>query len=470
MDAERFDALSKRVATPTTRRATLGAMVASVLGLAGAPPVARAAPGQTCTMAFIAGVRLGPSINTMLATGATQPGQLQGKLSFTLDEDGKLEKASLTLPNNTSLPVVGQATGNSLQMRIKLDERTALVALGVGEADIADCKGAIDGTTAGPQIGDLGDWHARAQGLTGEPTATGGGKAGKGGKGAAAAGGSAANPQGGGGKKGGKQGGPQGGGQSGPQGGGGGRQGGATGPKGPTGGKAGSTGPTGGATGPASVTGPTGPAGTPPNCSKGQTACGNSCVDLQTDARNCGACGAKCRGNGSTCAKGACNFEQTVTCAPGLAKCNGKCVKLNNDDNNCGGCGNSCGGLDCVNSVCGGTCPADRPDDCGDCVNTRTDPNNCGGCFVACAAGQTCTNGVCGNNPGGVCPAGQTNCSGTCVKLNNDDNNCGACGNSCGGQDCGNSVCGGTRSGDWPGDCGDCVNNETDPNKCGSCF
>ena len=106
------------------------------------------------------------------ASRRTQPGQLQGKLSFTLDESGNLEKATLTLPNDTSLPVVGQATGNSLQMRIILDGREALVAMGVGEADIADCKGAVDGTTAGPQIGDLGDWHARAQGLTGQPAAT----------------------------------------------------------------------------------------------------------------------------------------------------------------------------------------------------------------------------------------------------------------------------------------------------------
>src|SRR5690242_16727287 len=142
MDPKRFDALSKRVATPTTRRATLATMVASVLGLASAPPVVRAAPGQTCTMAVVAAVRLGPSLTKPLASGATQPGQLQGKLSFTLTNSGKLDNATLTLPNNTSLPVIGQATGTSLQMRITLDGRTALVAMGVGESDIADCTGA----------------------------------------------------------------------------------------------------------------------------------------------------------------------------------------------------------------------------------------------------------------------------------------------------------------------------------------
>ena len=155
MDADRFDALSKRVATPTTRRATLGAMIASAFGLAGTASLVQAAPGQTCTMAFVAAVRLGPSQNQALTPGGTSPGQLQGELSFTLSNDGKLEHAALKLSNNTSLPVVGQATGNTLQLRIGLGGRQALIALGVGEGEIAACTGAVDGTTAGPQIGDL---------------------------------------------------------------------------------------------------------------------------------------------------------------------------------------------------------------------------------------------------------------------------------------------------------------------------
>ena len=124
MDANRFDALSKRVAAPATRRATLGAMVASALGIAGTAPVAKAAQGQVCTMAFVAAVRLGPSVSQALASGGNQPGQLQGELSFSLSKTGKLEQAALKLPNNTNLPVVGQAIGNALQLRIALDGRT----------------------------------------------------------------------------------------------------------------------------------------------------------------------------------------------------------------------------------------------------------------------------------------------------------------------------------------------------------
>jgi hypothetical protein len=447
MDADRFDALAKRVVTPATRRATLGAMVAGVLGLAGASPVARAAPGQTCTMAFVAAVRIGPSINKPLAPGATQPGQLQGKLSFTLDQSGKLDNATLTLPDNTSLPVSGQAIGSSLQMRITLDGKTALVAMGVGESDIADCTGVIDGTTAGPQIGDLGDWHGRAQGLTGQP-------------------------QQGGGKKGGQQGGGQTG-STGPTGPSGGKKGGS-----PGGGQAGPTGPTAGrtrgATGPAGATGPTGPTGTPPTCSAGQTACGTVCVDLQTDATNCGACGAKCQG-ADRCVAGACKTAQGAACASGLVLCGATCVKLNNDDNNCGACGNACNGLDCVDGVCGGSCPPDRPDDCGDCVDTQNDPANCGGCFNACPAGAACVAGACGGNAGVNCPAGQTDCGGVCTDLNTDPASCGACGIACAADEtCQAGACvGGAAAAGCPAgqtDCGGvCSDLATDPANCGAC-
>jgi hypothetical protein len=176
MDADRFDALSKRVATPTTRRATLGAMIASALGLAGVPPAptsAQADQGQICSMAFMATVRMGPSTSQPLVSGATQPGQLQGDLSFALAKSGNLENAGLKLADGTTLPVVGQATGHALQLRITLNGRVALVAMGVGEGEITACEGAVDGTTVGPQMGDLGEWQARAGGVSGDAGAAG---------------------------------------------------------------------------------------------------------------------------------------------------------------------------------------------------------------------------------------------------------------------------------------------------------
>jgi hypothetical protein len=81
--------------------------------------------------------------------------------------------------------------------------------------------------------------------------------------------------------------------------------------------------------------------------------------------------------------------------------CDGVCVFLRNDDNHCGGCAISCNGGDCVDGTCNGTCPPERPDDCGICVNTDTDPANCGDCFNVCNADETCVNGKCKKNPPG---------------------------------------------------------------------
>ena len=65
----------------------------------------------------------------------------------------------------------------------------------------------------------------------------------------------------------------------------------------------------------------------------GGACCGGRCVDLKTDAANCGACGRVC-GAGRGC-------------------CAGRCVRLARDERNCGACGRRCrNGKRCRDGQC----------------------------------------------------------------------------------------------------------------------
>jgi hypothetical protein len=127
-------------------------------------------------------------------------------------------------------------------------------------------------------------------------------------------------------------------------------------------------------------------------CPGGATACGLSCVDLTSDARNCGTCGHVCQAR-STCTASAC------ACDTGLSDCSGVCVDEQTDLTNCGGCGINCG----VGGACSaGTCTCATGFDMCDgvsCTNTQNDRNNCGTCGHLCAAGEVCLMGGCTSSP-----------------------------------------------------------------------
>ena len=93
---------------------------------------------------------------------------------------------------------------------------------------------------------------------------------------------------------------------------------------------------------------------------------------------------------------GTCDGDVTI---PLPVECRGLCIDVTTDADNCGGCGLKCDGS-CEHGSCVRHCPLGRADCDGnpDCeVNTLSDPQNCGGCGVVCNAikGQACVRGQC---------------------------------------------------------------------------
>lgn len=258
------------------------------------------------------------------------------------------------------------------------------------------------------------------------------------------------------------------------------------------------------------------------SCGSDLTGCGNSCVDLQTDASHCGVCGKACP-SGKVCTEGTCD----VACKAGRTDCDGSCVNTDTSVRHCGKCGNACSSDEtCTVGKCiqsdgnaGGQnqgprslCVSAGKLWCnGLCIDQKTDPDNCGSCNYACAQGGDCAGGRCrysshpGGNAGGqdqqsICTnAGKLWCSGACTDQTTDTSNCGSCGNSCAsGENCQGGVCGssggtggglhyhvggGTVTLAGPGvmdslACtssgglwcnGACVDQNTDTSNCGSC-
>jgi hypothetical protein len=94
-----------------------------------------------------------------------------------------------------------------------------------------------------------------------------------------------------------------------------------------------------------------------PKCEPGKASCGGQLcdTDIVNDKANCGKCGNACVGSNATaaCAEGKC----TLACAPNYADCDhndttGCEAFLQTDVKNCGACGHDCRGTPCVGGAC----------------------------------------------------------------------------------------------------------------------
>lgn len=131
------------------------------------------------------------------------------------------------------------------------------------------------------------------------------------------------------------------------------------------------------------------------------------------DRNNCGACGNVCAA-GKLCFAAAFNQPPACNCDDGLTRCDTTCVDLDNDPFNCGACGYHCDGAipgtGTKNACVKGRCAIECAEGLADCnqnpldgceAKILSDPTNCGGCGIQCdiAAGQPCVNGQCLTKP-----------------------------------------------------------------------
>ncbi len=183
--------------------------------------------------------------------------------------------------------------------------------------------------------------------------------------------------------------------------------------------------------------------------------CEARCVDLASDAANCGRCGASCETGldctAGTCLAGSCTGRMAGTpcSASGGRCCRGACVdaaSLGEDTSNCGACGHACApGLSCRQGTC--TDPATDAPPTWTCVEPAH----------ACPEGTFCAVDAClprrcgPDGDGLLCPSPTPGvpgdcCGGRCVDLFSDGEDCGACGRRCGpGQQCQGGSCEGSE-------------------------
>ena len=150
MDANRFDLLSRSFSRSLSRRGSRRGLAAGGLaaGLA-ALGFGRAAAASTCSLQIRATTATGPHEGTIYT----------GELSIEIGDDGAIDNGSFATNDGDSHPLVGQATGRALHLRITLGNGQVLALEGTAANDLILCRGDASGTFGGPDDADLGTWR-----------------------------------------------------------------------------------------------------------------------------------------------------------------------------------------------------------------------------------------------------------------------------------------------------------------------
>ncbi len=173
------------------------------------------------------------------------------------------------------------------------------------------------------------------------------------------------------------------------------------------------------------------------DCLPGWLNCDTTTMDCETvggTTENCLHCNDTCTGN-SSCSLAGCSDD---TCG-GFRCPDGSCPNLATSVFHCGTCEQDCyrdAPLHSIPQCVGGRCDytlcvgpyvtCGDPTGTGDstcATNTLTDPRHCGSCNIACAPGQVCTNGVCGE-PGWDCLQADCSMGSVCCSVSGGGRTC----------------------------------------------
>jgi hypothetical protein len=125
MDGNRFDALSRHLTSPATRRVALRALAGGGLLASAAPLTLRRSFAQGfCTF----------ELEAEISAGSNAGERFEGVLKLEIGDGGQIEASNFEAENE-SFPVVGQSIGRSLFLRIELGNERALTLIGMGERD-----------------------------------------------------------------------------------------------------------------------------------------------------------------------------------------------------------------------------------------------------------------------------------------------------------------------------------------------
>ncbi|CAN5438913.1 hypothetical protein BH09CHL1_BH09CHL1_27780 [soil metagenome] len=146
MDASRFDALTRTLSRRRSRRGIAAGGLAAGLAALG---VDRVMAQPVCALQIQATTAIGPHQNTIYT----------GTLNFDIGEDGAIDSGSFDTDDGASHPLVGQAIGRALHLRITLGQDQVLSLEGTAANDLILCRGDAAGTFGGPDVMDLGTWR-----------------------------------------------------------------------------------------------------------------------------------------------------------------------------------------------------------------------------------------------------------------------------------------------------------------------